>query len=531
MVCEIKKPIEGVKYVEYIAEDRCGTGCWGELPENSGFRWLGLVNEFTLLHKELYGEDGYTSAHDEQHTLELQRNTHVGTELTASLKYVMQDWEFSQYIIGSTTGFSDIVDSVSVVAFVDGKWTVLTGGMLTKWSMSIPKSGIVSADVDIMFGDLTPISAVDPKGTGAHAIESPAPAFVWKDTRELKMDANPVPTTPFLDIVGDIGLAITNDVKMSKGVDSQYATKGEGVTIKKRKVEVSLDLTYTSPYITTFQSLVAGHTKQNLAFKLGNKKITVKGLIFPEWVAELKPGELVGQTVTSITDLASMTIEDTNILFEGYSNFAGPSGDIVIHTPYLSDYISFITPTNDPGAAVGDIYINSIGVNSFTVYNSGIGQSRFRWLSPNNPYDKGDSTFAGTGGQTVTHTKGDTDYVPCIIPSANGNGAIGEWWITDIANTSFVVRNSGSGLTAFKWGIPRFGTGGKGASSFAGDNGVTITHNINISGGYTPIIIPTEDPNGQLGAVYVTDIETNSFKVKNTGGASTAFTWLISNLP
>ncbi|MCK4529375.1 hypothetical protein KAW18_18580, partial [candidate division WOR-3 bacterium] len=145
---------------------------------------------------------------------------------------------------------------------------------------------------------------------------------------------------------------------------------------------------------------------------------------------------------------------------------------------------------------------------------------------------------AGPGGQTVTHTKGDTDYVPCIIPSAIGNGAIGEWWVTDIANTSFVVRNSGSGLTGFKWAIPRFGTGGKGASSFGGSGGgggggggVLITHNLNISGDYTPLIIPTENPNGHLGAVYVTDITTNSFTIKNTGSASTAFTWLICNLP
>ena len=532
MVCEIKKHIKGKKYVEYIAEDRNSTGCWGKLPENSGFRWLGLVKEFSLLHKELYGEDGYTSAHDELHTLELQRNTNVGAELTASLKYVMQNWDFMEYITGTPfTALSDTVDSVSVVAFIDSKWTVLTGGMLTKWGMTIPKLGIVTADVDIMFGDITPISAVDPKGSGAHAIESPAAPFVWKDTRELKMDANPVPTTPFLDIVGDIGLTITNDVEMSKGIDSSYLTKGEGVTINKRKLELSLDLTYTSPNLTTFQALVTNRTKQNLTFKLGNKKVTIKGLIFNEWVTELKPAELVGQTVTAITDLASMAIEDTNILFEGSSNYAGPTGTTIIHNGILADYIAFITSTADVDASVGETHINSIGLNSFMVYNSGIGRSEFRWLIPNNPYDKGDSTFAGLGGQTVTHTKGDTNYIPCIIPSANGSGAIGEWWITDIANTSFVIRNSGNGLTAFKWAIPRFGAGGKGVSAFVGSDGVIITHNLNISGDYTPLIIPTEDHNGHLGAVYVTDITTNTFTVKNTGSASTAFTWLICNLP
>ena len=209
------------------------------------------------------------------------------------------------------------------------------------------------------------------------------------------------------------------------------------------------------------------------------------------------------------------------------ASYGGVSGVSITHNFNLSDYIALISSIADPDASVGEVYINSIAPNAFTIYNSGSAKSKFRWWIPIDPYDKGDSTFAGLGGRTLTHTKGDTDYVPCIIPSALGGGAIGEWWITDIANTSFVVHNSGNATTTFSWAIPRYDNGCKGASTFAGEAGITITHSLDAYKGYTVLIVPTEKPNGHLGAVYVTDATANSFKVKNTGVATTSFLWII----
>ena len=309
-----KKPITGVKYVEYIEEDRNDAGTWGVKPTNPVLQWLGLVNEFIPPHKELYEESRYTGDSAETHTLELNRNTNVGTELNASLKYAMQDWNFIKYIAGDTAGLSDTVDSISVVAYLDNvtpdKWTVLTGGMLTKWALTIPESGIATVDADIMFGDVDSLTETDPKQSGSHASELSTAPFTWKGVTELYMDATDTPSTSFLDIVGDIGITITNEVEMPKGVDSTYATKGIGVVVNKRTLEVSLDLTYTSPNIATFQGYVTGHSKLNLSFKLGSRKIVIKGLRFPEWVAELKPSELVGQTVTAITDLPYLFISN-----------------------------------------------------------------------------------------------------------------------------------------------------------------------------------------------------------------------------
>ena len=66
---------------------------------------------------------------------------------------------------------------------------------------------------------------------------------------------------------------------------------------------------------------------------------------------------------------------------------------------------------------------------------------------------KGTANFAGPNGVTITHNLNLSNYMPAVIPTADGDGAIGEIWITDIAANSFVVRNSGSAVTEFTWVI------------------------------------------------------------------------------
>lgn len=70
-------------------------------------------------------------------------------------------------------------------------------------------------------------------------------------------------------------------------------------------------------------------------------------------------------------------------------------------------------------------------------------------------HSEGASTFAGPSGRTITHNLNISDYDVSIKLSADGGGAIGEIWVTDEAVNSFVVRNSGSGVTAFTWCVHR----------------------------------------------------------------------------
>ena len=79
----------------------------------------------------------------------------------------------------------------------------------------------------------------------------------------------------------------------------------------------------------------------------------------------------------------------------------------------------------------------------------------FEIKADNIPVDEihaeGTSSFAGPGGVTITHNLNIADYDVSVEPSADGAGAIGEIWKTDIAANTFVIRNSGSGVTGFTW--------------------------------------------------------------------------------
>ena len=59
--------------------------------------------------------------------------------------------------------------------------------------------------------------------------------------------------------------------------------------------------------------------------------------------------------------------------------------------------------------------------------------------------------FSGNAGITITHNLDLSNYAVEVFPTENGEGAIGEIWITDIADNSFIVRNSGSATTEFTW--------------------------------------------------------------------------------
>ncbi len=67
----------------------------------------------------------------------------------------------------------------------------------------------------------------------------------------------------------------------------------------------------------------------------------------------------------------------------------------------------------------------------------------------------------------------------------------------------------------------------KGTSNFAGPGGVSVVHNKNWAT-YIPSIIPTTDPSGAIGSIWITDVAANSFVVRNSGHAVTAFTYIIN---
>lgn len=87
------------------------------------------------------------------------------------------------------------------------------------------------------------------------------------------------------------------------------------------------------------------------------------------------------------------------------------------------------------------------------VAKNGVFEIKAENIPVNELHAEGSSNFAGSGGVTITHNLNISNYEVSIKPSADSSGAIGEIWVTDEAVNSFVVRNSGSAVTAFAWTI------------------------------------------------------------------------------
>ncbi|QUO43467.1 hypothetical protein KDJ56_11200 [Brevibacillus composti] len=135
------------------------------------------------------------------------------------------------------------------------------------------------------------------------------------------------------------------------------------------------------------------------------------------------------------------------------------------------------------------------------------------------------STFAGESGQTITHNIGHQNYVVNVEVTENPGGDLGEVWITKNANT-VTVHNSGGARTGFKItvSIPVKDVL-TGNANFNSAAGTTITHDVGHTN-YDVGIVPTQNPNGYLGEVFISKAA-NSFVVYNSGTAKTAFQWTL----
>jgi len=299
-----KMPIVGTKSIEYVEEATFGT-----IPDNPTLRWLGLVNPFSPAIKKTFEEIRYLGDAEDTNTLVNMRNLQVGGELSAPFTYKPQDWDFVEFVTGVPDGLSDTIKSISMVQGIEVSdvmnYTTYKGAVCPKWSLSLPKFGIATVDVDMLVGDVADPTTTDPAGTGSHAGEATGDPFLWSDITDMRMDANDPPTTEIAHNVGDLKLEITNDIELPKDVDSTMWTKAAGHVVKNRSISLSAEMTWTD---LTFYDLVKNSTKQNFRFTLGERIFMVKGLIWPEWNPEISPDDFFGEEVTAITDQPDLVI-------------------------------------------------------------------------------------------------------------------------------------------------------------------------------------------------------------------------------
>ena len=297
-------PVSTKGSVEWLEEDRFGTGDWGDLDDPSAMKVIGLVSPFDPHYGRVLKENSYLPAHDDVDDLMKTRTLKVGGEVSGKFSYYPQSWDLIQYATGDASGVDATVDSITLLSYLDSQYTLIKGTMITDYTINIPAEDWVKVDVSYIAGDVADPSGVDP--VTSHAAEAAGDPFLWSGLSALKFDANDPPTTDFSDIVGDMKLSIKNDWDLPVHADSTTWTGAGGPVLKSRSIEVSLHMTWAN--VESFWDIMKASTKQNLKFTLGGTTFTVKGLIVPELNPKQDPEDYINETVTFATDRVDLVM-------------------------------------------------------------------------------------------------------------------------------------------------------------------------------------------------------------------------------
>jgi hypothetical protein len=311
--------------------------------------WPGLNASFGVDVEEPFAEIHYAPAHGNNNARECVRNVRTGEDLPFHLEtYPQQYMKFPllEFITGSVTGLGDNQDSTSWIKELDGKFSVYTGVMFEDYKCEIPERGVVKETISGFAGHRAAIEGSSP--AVSEATENTSRPIVWNDIREIRMGSSPDPTDTIKHCLSDISFGFTSEVEKKTHPESALSTKICGVRVVARKMFVSLKLAWVDQ---TFIDIVAGSTKQYLTIDIGSQQnqcvFKFGGLFWPKYIAKAEPKELVGDTITCITDQAFFMFNEGPMRSHGFN--------IVI-----ADGTSSKTETLAANHSIGNLYTTGI---------------------------------------------------------------------------------------------------------------------------------------------------------------------------
>lgn len=289
--------------IEYVAEKRLSGGSWAVMPTNPIMKSFGLIESFSASLEEKYDETTYLSAHGDSR-LERDRNVITEGMLPLSLSFSPLNFDFLECVTEDELGLGDHPDTYTIIETQDSKYSVWKGTMFESFKVELPEKAKAKVDMSAFAAHFVEPDVTDPVGTGTHAVIDPTLQIKWDDITELKMDANAVPTTSIAGCIGDISFSFTSDMWKKGDIKSTNFTKQGGVYIVKRNFELSFTITYIDE---SFYTLVTAGTKQNVLLKLGGDTFIFKNILWPKWIGEAKPNELLANTITCVVDQPKFT--------------------------------------------------------------------------------------------------------------------------------------------------------------------------------------------------------------------------------
>jgi hypothetical protein len=211
------------------------------------------------------------------------------------------------------------------------------------------------------------------------------------------------------------------------------------------------------------------------------------------------------------------------------------TGDKVIDHTLGDEYTVVLSPEighSGLSTSIGEVYHVDKVNNQFTIENTGVNKDFILgvYVVEKDGETSSEGVLGGPTGRTILHTVGNTEYVVFAqhhdpeVP-----GSVGEVWASNLNNNSFTIANSGKDVTSkFDWVIFEKDLS-VGEGNFGGEAGTIVHHPYSGELGvdYFVLVQPSENPQGELGHVYLEHNDLGSFKIYNTGAARTSFYFKI----
>jgi hypothetical protein len=301
-------------------------------------------------------------------------------------------------------------------------------------------------------------------------------------------------------------------------ISSQVANNS---TLNSKIDSIKTDIiTYLDSRMNTIQN---GQLNSNNALgyalnKLNDISLTVNGL--ETQLISIGADPALSQQIAYGVDIRTQQILTTGGSIQPDGSIL--AGGTSISVPYsnVSQYSTFVTPSNLPEGKIGDLWIekNSSNVRIKNTGSSGIQCDIITVNTDNVKTYIGQSTFNAMPGVKITRAMLSTDFI-VVTPLQNTYGDIGEIYIT-LLSDGFMVHNSGSVGNRFDWvvidttrltnvSLEDINLAGLSGSSKNGQYGTNFKVLLS-----TPIGLPTTP--GTLGDISITKA-TNNITAYNTG--------------
>jgi hypothetical protein len=261
----------------------------GKISTDNAYELYGFHEEFSLTEKDDYAEKAYLPDSTTTDSFNLKLNTKKGEEITLSTKCMPVTLDpFKKFYLESST--ADTRYSIGIINKKNTKYTHSDEAIIKSITLTIPENDTCELSFDFSCESMTFNQSTD-YADGTTITHGSLPT------------TEPLTTIDVSNVMwGTIPLNVSKfDVKIDYNVVNKWDMQSQKMRyyVTDRKITVdSLEFAETND---DFVNAVTSKAEYDFSFTIGGQTVTVKKVRFPEQKLDVRAGELVTSSFSSLT--------------------------------------------------------------------------------------------------------------------------------------------------------------------------------------------------------------------------------------